>query len=218
MKEIYNSAARKLKRIAFLSAAVNAKRAETADAKDKIAAIRKKNGRENRAENDVRIYNLNAVVSDAERSVKAAKAEIKTLRESALSELLFAYPLAKTDEHREKVRRAVGYATEGRLEIIDAENSGGVFGETEIVGAVTTPDRQKRGKVAEEKRAGLKDKDGKIVSKPRVVAYFYTKREREGIYRDADNSIRPVLKKQTKNGFFNYLKEAYGNKIGRAHV
>ncbi|HBF86669.1 MAG TPA: hypothetical protein DDW54_03210 [Clostridiales bacterium] len=212
MKEIYNSAARKLKRVSFLASAVDAKNAEIAANREKIAVLRKKNGRENRAENDVKIYNLNALVSDAEKSVRAAKAEIKTLRERATEELITAYPLAKTDEHRNKVRLAVSYATENAYSVCGAEDVGGVFGETEIIGVTTTSDRKLRGNIAEEKRAGLKDKDGNVTTKPRVVAYFYTKKEPEGIYRDADDKIKPVLKKQTKNGFFNYLKEAYGNK------
>ena len=145
MKELYNSAARKLKRAAFLSAAVAEKTEEIAANREKAAAIRKKNGRDNRAENDVRLYNLNALISGAEKSVRTAKTEIKELKESALSALLDAYPLAETEEHKNKIRAAVGYATDKKAEIADAETAGGVFGETEIIGIITTKDGKNKG-------------------------------------------------------------------------
>lgn len=219
MYQLFNSAVTKIKRIDFLKTVIKKKAEESGALTGEAAVLRKKNGWADRLENDVRLYRINAQIAAADKSVAECKEEIKKLKNEALDELADAYPKATTAEHREKVRAAVRYLTDGKTLLYSDVDAGGVEGETQIVGVVTTQDKKKRGEVARLVKAGLVSDTGKVVERPKICAYVYSKDEPEGIEKEADDTFkkktrRAVREKKKADGrkrFFGNLKTSYVN-------
>lgn len=187
----------KIKRMDFLSALIREKNEGIASLTAEAAELRKKNGRAYKSDIDLLIYQINMKISSQQKSVAACKEEIRSLRSESGELLREIYPEAETEEDRKLVVGAMNKVYLGKASLTNAEDEGGVFGNCDIVAAVTTQDRQKRNCVSSLVRAGIRTDMGKTLAAPEIEVYDYDPKAEEGVRRAETNEFRQVLARRS---------------------
>ena len=144
MKELYGTAIQKMKRKDFLDDIIREKTVEESNITQEVAVLRKKNGRQTGTDYDLRIYQLNMKKASISKLITKCKVEIKNLKQEILDILVECYAKADLPENRQKVKSALNHAFGGKMELLTADDVGGIWGDCEIVGAVTTQDKKRK--------------------------------------------------------------------------
>ena len=211
MKELYGTAIQKMKRKDFLDDIIREKTVEESNITQEVAVLRKKNGRQTGTDYDLRIYQLNMRKASISKLIAKCKVEIKNLKQEILDILVECYAKADLPENRQKVKSALNHAFGGKMELLTAEDVGGIWGDCEIVGAVTTQDKKRKNTIAKTVKAGARNFNGRLVKKPQIVVYDYDKKKPSGEYRAENDAFKEQLKKKKTPRFIRYVSETYGN-------
>lgn len=212
MKELYGTAIQKMKRKDFLDDIIREKTVEESNITQEVAVLRKKNGRQTGTDYDLRIYQLNMKKASISKLITKCKVEIKNLKQEILDILVECYAKADLPENRQKVKSALNHAFGGKMELLTAEDVGGIWGDCEIVGAVTTQDKKRKNTIAKTVKAGARNFNGRLVKKPQIVVYDYDKKKPSGEYRAENDSFKAQLKKNKTPASIRYFGETYANK------
>lgn len=208
-RQLFTETVKKMKRLDFLSDFVRRKNAEKSKLSDEVAVYRKKNGSVGNKEYDIAIFQLNAKISDIEKSVDKCKIEMKTLKGSISEALRECYAKADNADFLKRVRLAYKHVFGERNYLVGVNEVGGIFGDVKIIGAMVTHDKTKRAAVQEFVRAGEKNQAGKIISYPEIVVWDYDKTRPEGEFRTEDDSFKTELKKKKDPELLKFVKDTY---------
>ncbi len=207
--ELFTLTVKKMKRLDFISDFIRRKTSEKNKLSEEVAVYRKKNGKIKNNEYDIYIYQLNAKISEIEKSVEKCKIEAKALRGEISEGLRECYAKSPDADFLKRTERAYKHVYGDKSFLLGYGEAGGIFGETKIVGAVVTHDKSKRCAVKECVSAGEKNQAGRITSKPRIIVWDYDKSKPEGEFRPEDDSFKAELKKRKKSELSRYAAEVF---------
>ncbi len=198
-----------MKRLDFLNDFVRRKTAEKSKLSEEVAVYRKKNGSYGNNEYDIAIFQLNARISDIEKSIDKCKIEIKALKGSISEGLRECYAKAGDADFLKRVRLAYKHVFGERSYLVGINDVGGIFGDAKIVGAMVTHDKTKKTSVQEFIRAGEKNQAGRIISYPEIVVWDYDRTKPEGEFRTEDDSFKSELKRKKESELLKFVKDTY---------
>lgn len=198
-----------MKRLDFLNDFVRRKTAEKSKISDEVAVLRKKNGRVVNNEYDIAIFQLNAKISDIEKSIDKCKIEMKSLKGVISEGLRECYAKADDADFLKRVRLAYKHVFGERSYLVGLNDVGGIFGDAKIVGAMVTHDKTKKTSVQEFVRAGEKNQAGRIISYPEIVVWDYDRTKPEGEFRTEDDSFKAELKRKKESELLRFVKDTY---------
>lgn len=207
--ELFTLTVKKIKRLDFISDFIRRKTSEKSKLSEEVAVYRKKNGKIRNNEYDIYIYQLNAKISEIEKSVEKCKIEAKVLRGEISEGLRECYAKSPDADFLKRTERAYKHVFGDKSFLLGYGEAGGIFGETKIVGAVVTRDKSKRCAVKECVCAGEKNQAGRITSKPRIIVWDYDKTKPEGEFRPEDDSFKEELKKRKKSELGRYSAKVF---------
>ena len=164
---------REVKKIEFLNAVIKEKTETVKNLKRELAVKRKKNGVG--AEQDLYIYQANAKISAEEKGIESCKKELKILKEKIGEELTAKYAEELGYKERVKLREEFNKIYEGKAEIVGEEEK-----EVTALFGVATKDKSKRDTLALMIKAGVKTSTGRLIKKPQVAVYEYSKTRTDG--------------------------------------
>ena len=197
IRQLFSDTVRKMKRFDFLTDFVRRKNGEKGRLSDEAAVYRKKNGRGN--EFDLAIYQLNAKISEIDKAVDKCKIEMKSLKGSISEGLRECYAKSPDSDFTNRVSLAYRHIFGDKYSLVTLSEAGGIFGESKIVGAVTTHDKKKKCAVKECVKAGEKNQAGRITSKPEIVVWDYDEDKPEGEFRVENDDFKVILKRRTES-------------------
>lgn len=213
MKELFNETVSKIKRYDFLTGFSKRKAAEKADLTARVATLRKRNGKVGNKDLDLEIFQINAKISDVEKTIDKCKLEIKNIKKDVADSLRECYAKADSPDFLRRVQKAYDHVFDGKTTLVSLNEAGGIFGESKIVGAVVTHDKSKKCMVKECVLAGEKNQSGRIVSRPEVIVYDYDLKKTEGELRIEDDTFKRVLEKRQSSELTVFVKETYTEKV-----
>ncbi len=213
MKELFNETVSKIKRYDFLTGFSKRKTAEKADMTARVATLRKRNGKVGNKDLDLEIFQINAKISDVEKTIDKCKIEIKNIKKDVADSLRECYAKADSPDFLRRVQKAYDHVFDGKTTLVSLNEAGGLFGKAKIVGAVVTHDKSKKCMVKECVLAGEKNQSGKIVSRPEVIVYDYDLKKPEGELRIEDDTFKRVLEKRQSSELTVFVKETYTEKV-----
>ncbi len=207
--ELFTETVKKMKRLDFLNDFVRRKTVEKNKLSEEVAVFRKKNGKIRNNEYDIYIYQVNAKISEIEKSIEKCKIEMKALKIAVSEGLRECYAKAPDADFSRRTELAYKHAFGDKSSLVGYGAAGGLFGETKIVGAVVTRDKTKRCAVKEVVRAGEKNSAGRIVTRPEIIVWDYDKNGAEGEFRTEDDSFKVELKKRNVSELTRFVKETF---------
>ena len=213
MKELFNETVSKIKRYDFLTGFSKRKAAEKADLTARVATLRKRNGKVGNKDLDLEIFQINAKISDVEKTIDKCKLEIKNIKKDVADSLRECYAKADSPDFLRRVQKAYDHVFDGKTTLVSLNEAGGIFGESKIVGAVVTHDKSKKCMVKECVLAGEKNQSGRMVSRPEVIVYDYDLKKTEGELRIEDDTFKRVLEKRQSSELTVFVKETYTEKV-----
>ena len=193
---------REVKKIEFLNAVIKEKTERVKAIKKDLAVFRKKNGKE--LDKDLYIYQANVRISSEEKGIERCKKELKVIKEKAGEEIIDLYAEETGYKERVKLRERFNKLYEGKQDIVDETESEELSAEF----GVATKDKRLNGKVALLLRAGIKTSTGRLIKKPKVGIYEYSKKLTEGekIVEGYPKDITTAEKKES------FIKRLFGAK------
>lgn len=206
IRQLFSDTVRKMKRFDFLTDFVRRKNGEKGRLSDEAAVYRKKNGRGN--EFDLAIYQLNAKISEIDKAVDKCKIEMKSLKGSISEGLRECYAKSPDSDFTNRVSLAYRHIFGDKYSLVTLSEAGGIFGESKIVGAVTTHDKKKKCAVKECVKAGEKNQAGRITSKPEIVVWDYDEDKPEGEFCVENDDFKVILKRRTENEAIVFIKDS----------
>lgn len=208
-RQLFTETVKKMKRLDFLNDFVRRKTAEKSKISEEVAVLRKKNGRVGNNEYDIAIFQLNAKISDIEKSIDKCKIEAKSLKGVISEGLRECYAKADDADFLKRVRLAYKHVFGEKSYLVGVNDVGGIFGEAKIVGAMVTHDKTKKTSVQEFVRAGEKNQAGRIISYPEIVVWDYDRTKPEGEFRTEDDSFKAELKRKKESELLRFVKDTY---------
>ncbi|MBO4323267.1 MAG: hypothetical protein J5836_01250 [Clostridia bacterium] len=186
---------RDIKKIEFLNSVVKEKTERLSKIEKDLALSRKKNGKT--AELDIYIYQANMKIAAVKKEISVCKKEIKALKEKIAEELVVLY--AENGAYKDKVniRELFSKVYEGKAHIVDeydCKEAVALFG-------VATKDKKSDGKPALLIKAGINTSMGKVVKKPEIAVYEYTKKLIDG-EKITEGYPKEITVGEKKKGFF----------------
>ena len=104
--ELFTLTVKKMKRLDFISDFIRRKTSEKNKLSEEVAVYRKKNGKIKNNEYDIYIYQLNAKISEIEKSVEKCKIEAKALRGEISEGLRECYAKSPDADFLKRTERA----------------------------------------------------------------------------------------------------------------
>lgn len=208
-RQLFTETVKKMKRLDFLNDFVRRKNAEKSKLSEEVAVYRKKNGSVGNNKYDIAIFQLNARISDIEKSIDKCKIEMKALKGVISEGLRECYAKAGDIDFLKRVKLAYKHVFGEKRYLVGYNDVGGIFGEAKIVGATVTHDKTKKVSVREFVRAGEKNQAGTIISYPEIVVWDYDRTKPEGEFRTEDDSFKSVIKRKKESELLKFVKNTY---------
>lgn len=188
-----------VKKAEFLNSVIKEKTAIISKEEKALSSARKKNGKG--ADLDIYIYQANMKIAAAKKEIDVCKKEIKILREKIAESLVVLYADNRAYVNRVYFKDLFSKVYDGKASIVDETEVKDVF----ALFGVATKDKKLDGTPALLLKAGIKTSMGKLVKKPEVAVYEYSKKRADGEKITEDYPKEVVLGEKKRENFWSKI-------------